>query len=113
MTFPCTGCGGCCRRVGLMVDVIRKDEYPEGTLGRLVQDFPFEYDTNGKCEKLIDNKCSIYEDRPLICRVEDLGIKLGLNQSEWYQENISSCHEMMEEDGIIDQYRIIWQEEEK
>jgi Fe-S-cluster containining protein len=96
-----------------MVDGVRKQEYPDGTIGKLVQEFPYKYDENGKCEMLVDNKCTAYEDRPLICRVDDLGNKLGLNQSEWYQENISSCHEMMEEDGIIDQYRIIWQEEEK
>jgi Fe-S-cluster containining protein len=79
MRFPCTGCGACCRRVGLMVDGVRKQQYPDGTIGKLVQEFPYKYDENGKCEMLVDNKCTAYEDRPLICRVDDLGNKLGLN----------------------------------
>lgn len=114
MTFPCTGCGACCRKVGVMVDRVRQEEqYPEGTIGRLVQDFPFNYSESGSCEMLIDGKCSIYSERPLICRVDELGFKLGLNQIEWYKENVESCHDLMEEEGILDKYRITWQEEEK
>lgn len=32
------------------------------------------YDKNGRCPMLIDNKCSIYEDRPLTCRSYDCRI---------------------------------------
>jgi Fe-S-cluster containining protein len=113
MIFPCTGCGACCRKVGVMINKARSEEYEEGTIGRLVQEFPFQYNESGACAMLIDGKCSVYEDRPLICRVEDLGFKLGVNQRDWYKDNIVSCHELMEEEGILDKYRIIWQEEEK
>lgn len=113
MIFPCTGCGACCRKVGLMVSHARAVEYEDGTIGRLVQGFPFQYNEDGACEMLVDGKCSVYKDRPLICRVDDLGVKLRLNQVEWYKENIESCHELMAEEGILEKYKIIWQEEEK
>ncbi len=35
------------------------------------QSFPYNIDESGKCEKLTgDLKCSIYEERPLLCRID-------------------------------------------
>lgn len=57
MEFYCTNCGGCCHKTNLQQYNI---EHWGLTLGE------DDYCTNFK-----DGACSIYEDRPLICRVED------------------------------------------
>jgi Fe-S-cluster containining protein len=57
MEFYCTKCGGCCHKTNLQQYNI---EHWGLTLGE------DDYCTNFK-----DGTCSIYEDRPLICRVED------------------------------------------
>ena len=51
--WKCTECGACCK----------------ATPALTVLGFPVKDD--GSCIKLVDNKCSIYEDRPQICRVRD------------------------------------------
>ncbi|XFO69013.1 hypothetical protein SPSIL_052410 [Sporomusa silvacetica DSM 10669] len=53
-TFLCTKCGLCCQHVD-MVDELA--EYNRG---------------DGRCKFLADNLCSIYEKRPLICRVKEM-----------------------------------------
>lgn len=37
----------------------------------LLKNFPFSI-KDGKCEKFIDGKCSVYENRPIMCNVEKL-----------------------------------------
>ena len=72
--FPCTKCGACCRNVkglGLPCD-------DDGVCTNLIQD---------------DNTCSMYEDRPLICRVRDYGKSINKDKDgdlkDWYIENRS------------------------
>jgi len=51
--FECKKCGKCCRhldRSELFKDLDRGD---------------------GVCKYLRDNLCSVYEDRPLLCRIEE------------------------------------------
>jgi Fe-S-cluster containining protein len=52
--FPCNGCGKCCRRVGLSEQTAFLDR------------------GDGVCRYFgeVDNRCRIYADRPLVCRVE-------------------------------------------
>ncbi len=53
MTFPCDKCGACCRnlrRSALYAGLDRGD---------------------GVCRYLAGNLCSIYDQRPLLCRVEE------------------------------------------
>ena len=81
--FPCTKCGCCCKRVGNL------------------NKFIFPYDIiDGKCEKLINNTCSIYEDRPLICRIDELVYASGMGRDLWYMINADSCNKMMCDDNI-------------
>ncbi|MEG9531666.1 YkgJ family cysteine cluster protein [Mannheimia indoligenes] len=53
--FPCTACGKCCKRVGLAEETASLDR------GDLICRY-FDEQTN---------LCKIYENRPLVCRVED------------------------------------------
>lgn len=69
--------------------------------------FPYTWDETGKCEMLgDDNKCKVYDDRPLICRIDELGEAFMTDKKEWYKSNIRSCNTMMDEDGIDQSLRI-------
>jgi len=89
MTFPCIGCGACCRRVGQI------QKFPEDH----PLHFPYK-NTNGVCENLVDNQCKVYNDRPLVCNVEKLREFLGAEKESFYQENIKYCRIFAKEDGI-------------
>lgn len=69
--FNCTGCGLCCNKVGKTV-LFAKTLVEKGNESEYINEvanFPHGFDDSGKCDRLIDNKCSIYLDRPLICNV--------------------------------------------
>lgn len=53
MMFQCDQCGACCRHLGW------SDLYQELDRG------------DGVCKYLSGNLCSIYKDRPLLCRVDE------------------------------------------
>lgn len=84
--FPCTSCGGCCRRAG---------HIPE---------FPREWVLDDKSCALLtaDNRCAIYDERPDICRI-DVGAELSdMDRTEYHQLTASLCNMFMEQDGITD-----------
>ena len=81
--YPCTKCGLCCKRVA-------------GAL-------PAKED--GSCVYLKDNQCSIYENRPIICRV-DLMIDLHGDSEERYKQNVRICNALQEDAGLDTSYRI-------
>jgi Fe-S-cluster containining protein len=111
--FPCTGCGACCRRIGKLINSVKDKQFEKFSIGELLQQFPHQYNKDGVCEMLHNDGCKVYEDRPLICRVDDLMIAMGQDKHEWYKDNINACNEIMEEDGIDKSYRIKWAPEEK
>lgn len=57
-------------------------------------DFPYK-DTNGVCEMLVDNKCSIYETRPVVCNTEEmfklLHKAIGLEVTDFLEYQALSC----------------------
>jgi hypothetical protein len=76
---PCAGCTACCTS-SYFIHIEPKETQ---TLARIPRELLFAapglpegnvllgYDKNGRCPMLIDEKCSIYEDRPLTCRSYD------------------------------------------
>lgn len=44
-----------------------------------------------KCDLLKDNLCSIYADRPIICRVDKMAECLGMTDSEANAINKKNC----------------------
>ncbi len=79
--FPCTACGKCCRRV---------NENPQGH---------FLDRGDGVCRHLIEdtNLCSIYEMRPIICRIGDYYKKQFADIVSWdefVKINISICRKL-------------------
>lgn len=74
--FKCECCGTCCRNLDkskIYEDLDRGD---------------------GTCIYLIGNLCSIYNDRPLLCRVDDcyeLYFRKFMNREEYYKLNKKEC----------------------
>ena len=74
--FRCDMCGKCCRNLD------KSPVYEEMHNG------------DGICCYLIGNLCSIYKDRPLICRVDDsydVFFKNDMSYDEYLQLNYESC----------------------
>lgn len=80
--FECNKCGECCRHLDL------SDIYKELD------------DETGKCKYLIGNLCSIYEERPIYCRVEEcyeLFFKEQMSLNEYYELNKFYCKKLRRE----------------
>jgi len=101
--FPCSGCGACCRRINkavgnLGIENIEKDNELY---------FPYKWDDTGRCEMLTDdNRCSVYENRPLICNIDKLLSLIDIPKEQFYAMNIAACNTMMDEDNLPLKYRI-------
>lgn len=93
--FPCTGCGCCCKRVDKGVENIKR------MTSDPTFDFPYQWDESGKCEKLTDdNRCAVYEDRPLVCKIDELMLVAGIEKELYYKLTAQACNKMMQEDSI-------------
>ncbi len=77
MMFFCDKCGMCCRNLKyskLYSDLDRGD---------------------GVCKYLHGNLCSIYENRPLKCRIDDsyeIYFKSVMTREEYYRKNYEVCN---------------------
>ena len=95
MKFPCTGCGACCRIINRHELLIVRDDPNDPYY------FPYGWDETGKCENLgEDNKCKIYNTRPLICNIDAFIDALGLDRVEFQNVNIEVCHKLVDEFGL-------------
>ena len=83
--FPCTQCGACCRRAQNLMPTKE-----DGTT----------------CVYLKDNKCSIYADRPEICRINSVYNKEEMSLAEWHYKNAEICNKFIEEDGLDESFKI-------
>ena len=78
MMFQCDMCGECCRNLSL------SDLYADLDRG------------DGICKYLDGNLCSIYESRPLKCRIDDSYtlFRASMSFTEYYQLNYNACAEL-------------------
>lgn len=77
--FKCRKCGECCRNLD------KSSLYSELDRG------------NGICKYLKGNLCSIYNDRPLLCRVDESYEKIFKNtmkKDEYYKLNYIYCYKL-------------------
>lgn len=82
MMFTCDKCGACCRNLN------RSPVYANLDIG------------NGVCRYLAGNLCSIYEDRPLLCRVDEsyeAFFEGYMTKEEFYNMNYAYCKILKEE----------------
>ena len=97
MSFPCTGCGCCCKVIDWADDIIVRDDPTHPYY------FPYTH-KEGVCEMLIDNKCSVYESRPIICRIED-SMPKGCDKIAYYNKNIEACHHLIDKLGLDEKWK--------
>lgn len=90
--------------VGIILNNVEAQTDP--VLRAVIETFPHKVDENGVCEKLVDNKCSVYDDRPIMCNVSALGQLLGRNPYEFYSENIKYCNQLIDLFGLDESYKI-------
>jgi Fe-S-cluster containining protein len=70
--------------------------------------FPFTPRKDGSCPKLdLHGRCTVYEDRPLICRIEAMGVARGLTQAVSWQRAAAACNALQREDGLPDVFRVV------
>jgi len=75
--YNCQKCGSCCKFVGQLVNDARRikeegaiENQRQADLIENICAFPYSWDIHGKCEKLVDNLCTVYLNRPFICNVK-------------------------------------------
>lgn len=77
--FLCDKCGQCCRHVDL------SSVYHELDRG------------DGVCRYLKGNLCSIYETRPVLCRIDEsyeIFFKEKMSKEEYYRLNYAACNKL-------------------
>lgn len=82
MMFKCSQCGECCRHLD------RSELYRELDRG------------DGVCRYLKGNLCSIYENRPLLCRIDESYDKFFseiYTRDEYYRLNEQGCEILQSE----------------
>lgn len=104
MSFGCTSCGACCKRVDSVIEF-----YGEKEPGSIYH-FPYAH-KDGVCEKLgEDNRCTVYDNRPIICSIDAM-MELAFmddeaGKKEYYSQCADACNYMQEEDGIDKIFRV-------
>lgn len=81
--FPCKQCGACCRNLD------KSEIYRTLDSG------------NGVCKYLTGNLCSIYETRPLVCRIDacyEKFFKNMMTKKQYYQLNYENCIRLSKND---------------
>lgn len=81
--FQCDECGCCCRNLD------KSELYKDLDRG------------DGTCKYLVGNKCSIYEKRPLLCRIDEsyeVFFKKTYEREEYYRMNYIMCQKLREEE---------------
>ena len=82
--FPCSKCGACCRRIGVLYPEL---EGPDGACIYLSS----------------DNLCTIYPDRPLLCNVDktyERFFKDKMSREEFYKVNLEACKKLQDNDTV-------------
>lgn len=104
MEFPCTGCGACCL---MLSDIIKNcDTQANPVIRAAVETFPYKTGPTGACEKLVNGFCSVYDTRPLLCNVKQLGKAIGVDELTWFRANASVCNAVIDQLGIDPSYKI-------
>ena len=91
--FPCTRCGECCCHVQGSELTSHLD------------------DGSGVCRHFDRTalECSIYHDRPLICRIDECYGRYfhhRMSQEDYYRLNADACNEMQAESGLPEKFRV-------
>lgn len=95
--FPCTKCGICCKIIGRVFSA-------EG-----LEALDLSTNEDGSCVHYINNECSIYEQRPIICQVGHEYLvdydssnwkpaKYKIPWQEYYIRTAVTCNQLMDQE---------------
>ncbi len=101
MKFNCTGCGICCTKVR---DAFQNVENMLPADRDAIKSFPYATKPDGSCEKLVNGKCSVYKNRPLICNMEAMYNKyyrlLNVPKRDLYNMAALRCNSLILAAGL-------------
>jgi len=90
MPYPCTRCGACCRRLHALRGIV-----PDAMIA-----------DDGSCVHLVGNDCSIYDQRPLVCRIDEVIDAKGMDKATAYEATATICNAFMDQDGLDQGLRV-------
>ncbi len=92
MSFPCTKCGQCCKNI----DKVKELSYLDRG--------------DGTCIKFLEGEgCSIYDSRPILCRIDDGYDRFFSNiitRSNYYKGNADVCNSLQREMNLDESFRV-------
>lgn len=98
--FPCSSCGLCCKNIRQTVlELNQKDQ-------NSMFYFPYGWDQSGACEMLKDNKCSIYDNRPLVCNIAALQKISGFPKETFYKICAENCNSLIDNSGLSENFKV-------
>lgn len=72
------------------------------------QNFPYKATETGACEKLDeDGKCTVYENRPLVCSIPRMFQKFQkkkMTRKQYYLSEAKICNSMIRKNGLPDKF---------
>ncbi|CAG7632908.1 hypothetical protein PAESOLCIP111_03427 [Paenibacillus solanacearum] len=89
--FPCNSCGLCCKMVVLVPELSDLDR------------------GDGSCKHLVNDRCSIYETRPLICNVDGMYESVywrQMSREQFYVLNLTACKQLQMKAGFPEEYQV-------
>lgn len=104
--FPCTQCGLCCRLVSKALANKDKFTFSNPLVKAALEAFPYKTDASGACEMLIDNKCSVYDNRPLVCDIDKMAPLYGFDKANYYRMSAAVCNALIIENKLDESYLI-------
>lgn len=109
ISYGCTACGLCCKKVGETIENV-KDKDGSNSFIKAFQDFPYKANEDGSCEKLgEDGKCTVYEDRPLVCSVPRMFQrfwKKRQTRKQHYLTEAKLCNKKIRQNGYPDKFLV-------
>lgn len=83
--FQCDKCGACCRNLNLSSLYVELDR------------------GDGICKYLSGNLCTIYKERPILCRIDesyDAFFANLISKEKYYRLNYEACDKLKEKDRM-------------
>lgn len=103
--FPCTSCGLCCKKIGDLLSNVDKMKGPDKVM---LQAFPYRARKDGSCEKFVNGKCSVYDDRPDICNIRRR-YELWFSNEDWEEhmaKQKKGCDILQRLEGLGEEWRV-------
>lgn len=102
--FECSGCALCCRHLAKAIENVKAWDWAK----KAADEFPYKALADGECEMLVDNRCSVYETRPLLCDIERAADELDLpfSKAEWFRLNAMACNSAIDEAGLAEIFKV-------